>query len=1207
MDLDDFDAFLDSLATPKATKSSSENDNGEEKNKDDNKNGKTNLFQNSGGGGDMDFLEWLGEDEESEKYHNSSNNNVIIGEDDYDEEEDDEGFSLDIELVGDKKKVASNKLLQKPIKAVTSSSSSSSSSKHNNNSSSHGNNNNNNILLNLSRDEILNRLKDTCRSSFPDASLLKELIRNFGYIKDDLRGRIWSILLTGSFAEDMEAKTFDGTGHISDQQMTIVMDDCKLMVGKVPGTDVVSYDQNKCMKNMFDILVLYCARRNTEYHHLFCHILAPLLVSATPLSRPIAYSCFYSLCSNFIPLINAPPDVCSEAMKLLSSYIRLLLSYHNPGLTLHLDRVLPGWCNFSQKFSLEKAEKEAVDLRCSVEIDELEKAFGLDIPGEMNTPSLPPSTSLSSTTKRDSKTIDSARSNRNRNHSMSGDDIKSTNSSKMDDDMNEGCIPLHWICAIFSSSLPLSVTRLLWDWAILNNDPYSGVYLTVSLLNLYANSLLGMSGGEIKLWFESVAVGQENWYNTLQIVYDKESPTIKDWETFTRGWQQASSKLKETTPISFIKQIEETEKEALANVVTMKTENDIERNPKPEQKSNIMNSMRKMMSMKLTSMLIPDNPGKSYSNDNTTAASSLSSMKATNTDTISPTSKSTTTMIDEMPKYEFACMLTKSSEVVSCLCAAMKGKRFSTDTSVAEVFMKGVQSTEDCRFKRLQNEGLLYFGIDCRPEYEKMCGRFPKAYSVDPYFLDDPDAIDLLLETLQPLSQSVHICIIGSGSKGIEKRVMEEYKAKRDAQPMSEKVTDFMATLSSYSEKLRSEIKSAALREIQDDCARLDGIAMFFMKRGFSRVSVLEGGFYSALNYLMNGPCRPGLGIPFSSMLVDVDELSLNKLLGIESKSSSSSVFEENNEDGTTAITTAANTNTTSKRIGAMFSNLTNTLENSFMPGKNDNGTSNGNNSDGNSNSSSSSSVSFTQSFEKFKNGLSVKISSSSTSTFDSNSNSNPNVTKGTKESSSSNNSNIESTLIDPPDATSFVIDADDDSATDNSSEPPSPRNASNFMDVDLLTPQTPLTKSAREKDAALALHKISGLGQGDELMISRASLPDSVLYHAKIYTPTETNSIEGNEILNSEDENDTSLHRFLCITSDRLLILDSGGKGEGNTAIVDANHHLTTLDKLTFRKRVPDVINLFMKDSDIAYSFRVNRKERFIESLKTKMKKFSM
>ena len=35
-----------------------------------------------------------------------------------------------------------------------------------------------------------------------------------------------------------------------------------------PGTDVVSYDQNKCMKNMFDILVLYCARRSWKLSRL---------------------------------------------------------------------------------------------------------------------------------------------------------------------------------------------------------------------------------------------------------------------------------------------------------------------------------------------------------------------------------------------------------------------------------------------------------------------------------------------------------------------------------------------------------------------------------------------------------------------------------------------------------------------------------------------------------------------------------------------------------------------------------------------------------------------------------------------------------------------------------------------------------------------------------------------------------------------------
>ena len=37
-----------------------------------------------------------------------------------------------------------------------------------------------------------------------------------------------------------------------------------------------------------------------------------------------------------------------------------------------------------------------------------------------------------------------------------------------------------------------------------------------------------------------------------------------------------------------------------------------------------------------------------------------------------------------------------------------------------------------------------------------------------------------------------------------------------------------------------------------------------------------------------------------------------------------------------------------------------------------------------------------------------------------------------------------------------------------------------------------------------------------------------------------------------------TSEHRFLAITRERFLILDSGGKGVGHEAVVRSNNHLT-------------------------------------------------
>ena len=55
----------------------------------------------------------------------------------------------------------------------------------------------------------------------------------------------------------------------------------------------------------------------------------------------------------------------------------------------------------------------------------------------------------------------------------------------------------------------------------------------------------------------------------------------------------------------------------------------------------------------------------------------------------------------------------------------------------------------------------FFFGIDCRSEEERLLGLFPKAYCLDPSVLTDSEELTKLLDMLEPIASSVHICIIG--------------------------------------------------------------------------------------------------------------------------------------------------------------------------------------------------------------------------------------------------------------------------------------------------------------------------------------------------------------------------------------------------------------------------------------------------------------
>ena len=59
------------------------------------------------------------------------------------------------------------------------------------------------------------------------------------------------------------------------------------------------------------------------------------------------------------------------------------------------------------------------------------------------------------------------------------------------------------------------------------------------------------------------------------------------------------------------------------------------------------------------------------------------------------------------------------------------------------------------------NSRPFYFGIDCRSAAERDLGQFPKAYAFDPAGLADADEISKLLDMVETMAASAHLCLIG--------------------------------------------------------------------------------------------------------------------------------------------------------------------------------------------------------------------------------------------------------------------------------------------------------------------------------------------------------------------------------------------------------------------------------------------------------------
>ena len=135
--------------------------------------------------------------------------------------------------------------------------------------------------------------------------------------------------------------------------------------------------------------------------------------------------------------------------------------------------------------------------------------------------------------------------------------------------------------------------------------------------------------------------------------------------------------------------------------------------------------------------------------------------------------------------------------------------------------------------------GLKYFLIDVREQENGQCqGKFPTSIRIPNKTLLDPEKMCEEMELFESLRGTVHICIMGEGLGLIPKR--------------------YGVPLSSHAKKKAST----------DECVT-EMCALFFIKKGFPFVSVLEDGFGAAHAWLINQGPRWNVGV---ECLEDYDE-----------------------------------------------------------------------------------------------------------------------------------------------------------------------------------------------------------------------------------------------------------------------------------------------------------------------------------------------
>ena len=185
---------------------------------------------------------------------------------------------------------------------------------------------------------------------------------------------------------------------------------------------------------------------------------------------------------------------------------------------------------------------------------------------------------------------------------------------------------------------------------------------------------------------------------------------------------------------------------------------------------------------------------------------------------------------------------------------------------------KGVTALARGRYNDEFRVPLKFYLIDSRPEASaEEQGRFPTAVVVSPEALLDPDRIQQHEEMFESLRGAVHICIMVRTARAdwllvsicVVVSCLSLVMIPFDSCFQGE---GFSAVPELYNQKVTPKLQ----HYIEEDESRTSLCALFFVKKGFPFVSILDGGFVQAHAWL----CREGpkKHLDAASVLVDYDE-----------------------------------------------------------------------------------------------------------------------------------------------------------------------------------------------------------------------------------------------------------------------------------------------------------------------------------------------
>lgn len=409
----------------------------------------------------------------------------------------------------------------------------------------------------------------------------------------------------------------------------------------------------------------------------------------------------------------------------------------------------------------------------------------------------------------------------------------------------------------------------LWDIILASNNSSLRYFLVLAVLEKSADELLLLTETPLREKLDRILLFEDDVTDDGFAIEAEEETTSSQANRWVREWTEKAQTLWEGTPLSVLRLLKQSEDEAVKDALRQRQEEAEERlkqkleaQAKAHQEALEAEKERKadeartrLTRARLVAFYRQHNPGKENniekimktyegrfevldaklkqkygvgfnpalkpkSKANNNAGKLLSTMnqelgRRTQMFGSKGKEESTEPIENDVAVQRNVVLKVTASEVLPVVCWSKEVNRGMLANSRRGSM---VTQTEEGRIP------LKYYLVDSRPEEAVASqGKFPTSLCMSPEILLDHERLKQQEDMLEALRGSVHICIMGEGYSALP----ELYGHK-----MTAKLSEYIA---------------------EDEC-RNSNCALFFLKKGFPFVSILDGGFAAAHAYL----CREG-------------------------------------------------------------------------------------------------------------------------------------------------------------------------------------------------------------------------------------------------------------------------------------------------------------------------------------------------------------